>query len=92
MANQDYLRHTANVLLPTPSSLVSGGRLTTNNIVVFAVVLQAKMVLTTMTKSTDGCKSSQVSIVTKADSRILNLYLASARFISIDVFEEGASP
>ena len=47
MANQDYLGHTTNVLLPTPSSLVSGGRLTTNNIIVFAVILRAKMVLTT---------------------------------------------
>lgn len=47
------------------------------------------MVLITMTTSTDGCKSSQVPIVTEADSRILNLYLASARFISIDVFGGG---
>ena len=57
-----------------------------NNIVAFAVVLQAKTRLTTMTKSTDGCISSQVLIVTKADLRILNLYMASARFITLYIF------
>ena len=51
-----------------------------NNTVVFTAVLQAKVILTTMTKSTDG------SIVTKADSRILNLCMASARFIALYIF------